>query len=238
MYCAYAPSIIAGLPGQSAMKVQEAIHTDTPALNPTNTVGDALGALMEHHVRHLPVVDEDNTLLGMMSEEVLLQADNPEHTVADLVTPHPVGVHPNDHIFEAARTMVRHGLSTVPVTNAEHQYLGLIRRYDIFDRFAQMLSTHASGAILALEVSPRDYALAKLVHLVEQNEAKVLAVASESPEQSSTGKVRVTLKLNVIDTTRLRHVLEHHGYEVVASFGDEDDELLDRIEAFMHYLEV
>lgn len=220
------------------MKVRDAIHTDTPALQTTDTVGEALGALMEHHVRHLPVVDADRQLVGIMSEEALMTADAHESSIEALVARQPIAVHPTDHVFDAARTMVRHGMSTVPVADSERQYMGLIRRHDIFDTFAQMLSTQAAGAILALEVDPRDYALAKLVHLIEQNDAKVLAVASETPDHTNANKLRVTLKLNVIDTTRLRHVLEHNGYDVVASFGDEDDELLDRIEAFMHYLEV
>lgn len=220
------------------MKVRDAIHTDTPALQTTDTVGEALGALMEHHVRHLPVVDANRQLVGIMSEEALMTADVHEASIEELVARQPIAVQPADHVFDAARTMVRHGLSTVPVTDSAGQYVGLIRRHDIFDTFAQMLSTQASGAILALEVDPRDYALAKLVHLIEQNDAKVLAVASETPDQANAGKLRVTLKLNIIDITRLRHVLEHNGYDVVASFGDEDDELLDRIEEFMHYLEV
>lgn len=220
------------------MKVRNAIHGDTPALNVTDTVGEALGALMEHHLRHLPVVDDSNRLIGIMSEEALMTADSHKTPIDGLVARQPIAVHPNDHVFDAARTMVRHGLSTVPVADAEEQYVGLIRRHDIFDTFARMLSTQASGAILALEVDPRDYALAKLVHLIEQNDAKVLAVASETPGQTNAQKHRVTLKLNVTDTTRLRHVLEHNGYEVVASFGDDDDELAERVEAFMHYLEV
>ena len=39
---------------------------------------------------------------------------------------------------------------------------------------------------------------------------------------------------------RVRHVLEYHGYHVVASFSDDvdDEELQFRIQEFMRYLEV
>jgi hypothetical protein len=123
------------------------------------------------------------------------------------------------------------------VADKQGRYHGLIRRHDIFDKFAQMLSTQQSGAIVALEVDPRDYALANLVRLIEQNEGKVLAVASEEPD-SSTGKIRVTLKLNVKDTSRIRHVLEHNGYHVVASFGEAEGEIEELVEEFVRYLEV
>lgn len=219
------------------MEARNAIHPATPALQTSDTVEDALGLLMEHHVHHLPVVDDEGDLAGVVSEERLMEADGPESPVGTLLAARPVSVPPHAHIFDAARAMLEHDLSSVPVADADGRYYGLIRRHDIFDKFAQMLSTQQTGAIVALEVDPRDYALAKLIHVIEQNEAKVLAVASESPE-TSTEKIRVTLKLNVKDTSRIRHVIEHHGYKVVASFGEEDGELEELVDEFMRYLEV
>ena len=219
------------------MKARDAIHTDLPALQVDDTIEKALGLLMEHHVSHLPVVEADGTLAGLVSEARLMDAAAPDAEVGDLLAARPVHVAPEAHIFDAARTMVEHNLSVVPVATPQGRYLGLIRRHDIFDKFAQMLSTQQAGAIVALEVDPRDYALAQLIHLIEQNEGKVLAVASESPEQS-TEKIRLTLKLNVKDTARVRHVLEHNGYHVVASFGEEEEELEELVEEFVRYLEV
>jgi predicted transcriptional regulator len=219
------------------MKVRDAIHSATPALQASDTVEEALGLLMEHHVRHLPVVDEQGRLAGIISEDRLMDAEGPDSPVDSLLIGRPVSIPPEAHIFDAARTLVEHDLSTIPVADTDGQYLGVLRRHDVFDQFARMLSTRQSGAILALEVDSRDYALAKLIHVIEQNEAKVLAVASELPD-NSTEDIRVTLKLNVKDTTRIRHVLEHHGYHVVAAFGEEDGELEELVEEFVRYLEV
>jgi len=219
------------------MKTRDATTASIPSLSVTDTVETALGLLMEHRINHLPVVDDEGDLAGVLSETRLMDADGPDDEVGTLVVGRPVSVPPDAHIFDAARTMVEHDLSTIPVADEDGHYYGLIQRHDIFDKFAQMLSTQQAGAILALEVDPRDYALAKLVHLIEQNDGKVLAVASESPEQAS-GKIRVTLKLNVRDTSRIRHVLEHHGYHVVASFGEDEEELEELVEEFVRYLEV
>jgi Mg/Co/Ni transporter MgtE len=219
------------------MKAQDAIHSATPSLHPADTLEDAMGALMEHHVRHLPVVDDDGTLVGILSEEQLMNAPGPEAEIGDLLAARPISVHPEAHIFDAARMLVEHSLNVVPVAREDGTYLGLIRRHDIFEQFAKMLATKEPGAILALEVDPRDFALAKLIHVIEQNEAKVRAVASETPERS-TEKIRVTLKLNVKETARIRHVLEHHGYHVVASFGEQGEEIEELVDEFMRYLDV
>ena len=219
------------------MKVQEVLSASTPALRTDDTVEDALGLLMEHRLRHLPVIDDEDHLTGIIAEAQLMDAPSADAKVGQLLRARPVSIHPQAHLFDAARIMVEHDLTALPVTREGLEYVGLIKRHDIFDRFAQMLATQQSGAILALEVEARDYALAKLIHAIEQNGAKVLAVASESPDQAS-GKIRVTLKLNVKETARVRHVIEHHGYHVVASFGEESDEMLERAQEFMRYLEV
>lgn len=219
------------------MKARDAINPAISTLEASDSVETALGRLMEHHINHLPVVDDAGDLIGVLSEGRLMDADGPDAEIDALLVGRPVSVPPDAHIFDAARTMVEHDLSTIPVADTDGHYYGLIQRHDIFDKFAQMLSTQQAGAILALEVEPRDYALAKLIHLIEQNDGKVLAVASEAPDQAS-GKLRVTLKLNVKDTSRIRHVLEHNGYHVVASFGEDEEELEELVEEFVRYLEV
>lgn len=222
------------------MKIRDLISTSALPLRPEDTAEHALGLLMEHRVRHLPVVDEDDILIGIVSEDQLLEsASGPDAKISTLLGREPVSASPDTHLFDVTKTMVEHDLTTLPVAEDGRQYIGLVKRHDIFDRFARMLSTQESGAIVALEEDPRDYSLSKLVYTIEQNGGKILSIASESPDTEG-GKIRVTLKLNVSDATRVRHMLEHYGYHVVATFSDEttDEDLQLRVQEFMRYLEV
>jgi hypothetical protein len=135
--------------------------------------------------------------------------------------------------------IVDHDLTALPIATIDGRYVGLVKRHNIFDQFARMLSTQETGAIIALEVDQRDYSLAKLAHMIEQNNVKILSTATEHPDVAD-GKMKVTLKLNVNDTSRVRHILEHHGYHVIASFSDDrdDDDFKHRLQEFMRYLEV
>ncbi len=221
------------------MNITSLISQATPPLKPTDTVEYALGLLMEFRVRHLPVVSADKMLLGIVSEDQLLDSAGPDVVLCDILGAETVHVRPESHVFDVTRVMISHDMTVLPVSDAEGHYLGLVRRHDIFEQFARMLSTHETGAILALEIDPRDYSLSQLVYSIEQSDVRVLSIATETPE-TADGKIRVTIKLNVTDATRVRHMLEHHGYHVTASFGeDEDDEdLRNRIQEFMRYLEV
>jgi len=220
------------------MTIQTLISQATPPLKPSDTVEHALGLMMELRVQHLPVVGMMGDLLGVVSENQLLDAAGPDALVDTLLGPRPIVAQPEAHVFDVTKLMVEHDLTTVPVADETGRYIGLVRRHNIFDQFARMLSTQESGAILAIEVDPRDYSLAQLVYTIEQNNVKVLSIATEMPDDSH-GAIRITLKLNVGDTSRVRHMLEHHGYHVVAAFSDEDDEELQyRVQEFIRYLEV
>ena len=251
------------------MKVRDLLSTALETLAPDDTVEAALARLLEQGVAHLPVVDEGGALVGMISEEQLLDAPDAEAPVRSFLGARPVSVHPGVHVFDATRAMVHHDLSVLPLTeppasaaagssaaaaddadgrngayagastagDAPERYLGVVRRHDLFDRFARMLSTQEPGAILALETSERDYSLGRLVHLIEQSDVKVRSVFSE-PADGGGSPRRVTVKLNTTETTRVRHMLEHHGFDVVASFGEQDEEVLERVQEFMRYLEV
>lgn len=222
------------------MTIRDLISSEASPLKQSDTAEHALGQLMELRVRHLPVVDGKGKLVGVISEDQLLElASGPDARIDSLLGATPVRAEPDTHLFDVTKTMVEHDLTTLPISESDGTYVGLVKRHDIFNRFAKMLSTQESGAIVALEVDPRDYSLSKLVYTIEQNGVKILSIASETPEDDG-GRIRVTLKLNVKDATRVRHMLDHYGYNVIATFSDDatDEDLQLRVQEFMRYLEV
>ena len=223
------------------MTIQDLISKTVPFLKPEDSVEHALSLLREFRVQHLPVVDEQGKLVGIASEDRLLDALAPEADLHLILGPAPISARPDHHVFELTKLMMQHALSTLPVAEEDGTYVGVVRRNTVFEQFARMLSTQKTGAILALEVDPRDYSLSKLAHAIEQSNSdlKILSIATEMPK-SSEEPIRVTLKLNVADSARVRHMLEHHGYHVVAAFGEyeRDSDLQRRVEEFTRYLEV
>lgn len=192
--------------------------------------------MMELRVRHLPVVSADNRLVGLLSEEMLLDADSPASQIGEMLGAEPIAITTGTHVFDVTKVMMDHDLTLVPFLDESGAYRGIVRRHDLFERFARMLATQESGAIIALEIVQRDLSLSQIIYLIEQNDTKVLSLSTEAHDDI----VGVTIKLNIRDATRIRHILEHNGYRVVAAFGEEEDaeDLLDRVQEFMRYLEV
>ena len=215
------------------MTVATLLASLTP-LAPDDTVADALVEMAEAHVSHLPVVT-DGFLDGVATEAALRAATDPSATLRAMPAVPPAHAAPDTHVFDAAHLMRQHELTTLPVATPDGRYVGLVLRGDVFAQLAHMLATEEPGAIVVLDVSRRDFSLGQLAHLVEQNGVRILSVSTE--DDPGAGRVRVTLKLNVTDTARVRHLMEHYDYRVAAVFDEAEDDLQERAEAFLRYLD-
>ena len=192
--------------------------------------------MAELGVEHLPVVDADGRLVGLVAEDDLHALPAHDAPLAALALGVPVSVPPDTHAFDAAHLMLRHDLSILPVTTGEGAYLGSVERPDLFRQLAHMLATEESGAIVVVESARRDFSLARLTYLVEQSDVRVLSASVE--DDPGAGLARATLKLNVADTARVRALMEREGYRVAAVYDEADDDLEDRAAFFLRYLEV
>lgn len=218
------------------MTVRDALNTEVYPLKQNTTAKQALRVMLDAQVRHLPVVT-DGQLEGVVSEVQLEALENAKTPVGQLHFGQPIVVQADAHPYEAARLLTEHNLTALPVLDNE-AYIGTVTRRDLFLSLVDMLGINRDGAVLVMGVEMRDFSIATIAHLLEQNDVKMLSVVSERPDENEL--IRVTLKVNVSDTSRARHVLEVHGYKVAAAHDDPvaDADLKDRIDAFMRYLEV
>lgn len=101
-----------------------------------------------------------------------------------------------------------------------------------------MASFAEPGGIVVLEMNRRDYSLATLARLAEEEDTKVLSTFVTSTADSET--VHVTLKLNRQDIGRVIDAYERHEYEVRETYPELlfPDHLKERYDSLMTYLNV
>ncbi|WP_406163759.1 CBS domain-containing protein [Streptomyces sp. NBC_00882] len=119
--------------------------------------------LAAHRISGLPVVDEDDKVIGVISETDLVarQAATPgpyephrrlafsgltrtarrqaakahARTAGRLMTEPPVTAHADDTVVEAARTMARHQVERLPVLDEADRLVGIVTRRDLLQVF-------------------------------------------------------------------------------------------------------
>jgi len=106
------------------------VKKDTPVL-------EAIKLLAEHDVTGVPVVEDDMTLIGVLSEKDLLKlfygSENaPDNTVEDFMTQPAIHFDENENFDEVCRCLLNHYFRRVPVTS-NGKVVGIISRPDIID---------------------------------------------------------------------------------------------------------
>lgn len=206
-------------------------------LRTSDTGDEALEAMNEFSVRHLPIVN-DHQLLGVLSEEDVLNNDAAEPVGSYALQLPPLYVRSGDHFFEIMRLVAEYQLTAIPVVDAQNNYLGLITLEDLLRSFASSISFTEPGSIIVLEMAKRDYSLAEIARIVESENAAILS--SYITTNADATRIEVTLKLNRQNIMSILATFERFKYEVKASFNETEymDTLKERYESLMTYLNV
>jgi predicted transcriptional regulator len=204
----------------------------------TDTGDKALAWMNDFHVRHLPVV-EDGELLGILSEDEVLNFATAEQTIqeSDVVLLEKY-VPANKHLYDIMRLIVNDNLTVIPVLDEEDEYLGLVTVENLIRKLADTGSITHPGGVLVLSMAPRDYSLAEISRLIEAENTIILSSFISSPY--GTNQLELTLKLNKEDLKHVIATLERFDYEIKSAFYESEiiDTLQDRYEGLMRYLDV
>lgn len=221
------------------MIAEELINHMIPPLKVTDDAHKAIVWMEEFRCSYLPVVD-DGELQGFISEEIIMETNEIEKNVGsfDLAGKTcTVGI--DSHFFDILRVAGEHKLNMVAVLNEEGKYAGIITVQDVMASFAQSASVQMPGGILVLSMDLIDYSLAEISRYVEENNAKVIS-STMVEDPLDKGKIKLTLKINQLDLSRIVATLERFGYRVIGRYQEDvrDDDSKERLDMLMKYLNI
>ncbi len=120
---------------------------DVITVKPNTALPEAHQIMMDEEIRRLPVVDDDGILVGIITLGDVRGAQPSPATslsiwelnyllsslnVEKIMTPQPMTIEPEATIGAAARTMLEHRVSGLPVVEADGKLAGIITESDIF----------------------------------------------------------------------------------------------------------
>ena len=218
------------------MLTRELISNSIPYLHSDDKVYHALQLMNDYHIAHLPVVENDS-YLGIISEEQLLQSDE-ENTINQLqVTDGTTSVQASDHFLKAIQTAVTNKLSIVPVVE-ERQLLGIVTYNDLLKNASEFMSLNNPGALIVLDMESKNYSFTEINRIVESNDAQITQLNTFT--DPDTGMVQVTIRLNKLEVSDIISSFQRYEYNVKYYFGEElyENELRTNYDNLMNYLKI
>lgn len=219
------------------MIAEELINHMVPPLKVTDDAHKAIVWMEEFRCNFLPVVD-DGELLGFISEEIIMESNDIEKNLGGFeLVAKGCAVSQDAHFFDILRVAGEHKLNMVAVLNEEKKYAGIITVQDVMASFAQTASVQMPGGILVLSMDLIDYSLAEISRYVEENNAKIIS-STMVEDSMDRGKIKITIKINQLDLSRIVATLERFGYRVIGRYQEatRDDDSKERLDMLMKYL--
>ncbi|HEY9004794.1 MAG TPA: CBS domain-containing protein [Ohtaekwangia sp.] len=221
------------------MIAEDLINHMIPPLKGSDDAHKAIVWMEEFRCQYMPVVDEGK-LLGFISEEIILETNDIDRNVRDFnLIGQQCYVHLDTHFYDILKVAADHKLQMVAVLNEDMTYFGVITVQDTLTSFAQTAAVQMPGGILVLSMNHIDYSLTEISRLVEENHAKILSsILKEDP--LDPGKIRLTLKINQQDLSRVVSTLERFGYKVIGRYQEAKPIAgeKDRIDMLLRYLDI
>ncbi|MFQ5501580.1 MAG: HPP family protein [Phycisphaerae bacterium] len=126
------------------MLVHDYMTPDPYVVSHTEPLSGILAALRSHGIHQIPVVDESNRLVGIVTDRDVLGAIDPAPLddagliAADIMTSTVVAITPGTDLDEALDILITARFGSLPVVVGEH-VVGILSTRDLLCRFRELL---------------------------------------------------------------------------------------------------
>lgn len=222
------------------MIAEELINQMIPPLKTSDKGRQALSWMEEFRLTQLPVIDNELSYKGLILEDRILESGDLDKSVEEYgLAFEDKYAHPSTHFYEVIKLALNNTLQLVPVLDDENKFQGVISVNETSSAIAQMFASQGPGGILVLSMKMTQYSLAEISRLIESNDAKIISSFVANDELDSS-MVKVTLKLNKSDLTRVIATLERFDYKIIAHFQEAELASNDkeRLDLLLKYLNI
>lgn len=192
------------------------MHPSPVTINKEALLQDAQKLMKENDFRHLPVVDEDDNMVGFITESDLRQfsfpsmvEDIPVHKVMVI---NPITINLNASVETAAKLIHDYKIGGLPVLDKK-KLVGIFTLSDLLAAFIEVMGLFKSSTRLDVIVNKKG-GVDDVTRIVKKYKGEIVSVALES--QTSRRKVHYFRLDKCDDVEPIVKALEKAGHKVIS----------------------
>jgi acetoin utilization protein AcuB len=192
-----------------------------------STIMEAFTLLKINNIRHLPIVGEDNQLIGIISDRDIRDAapsifdkkerhDQLNKPVAAIMKTNIITAHPLDFVEELSAIFLKNKISCIPII--EHKKLvGIVTETDMLHTLIQLTGAHQPSSQIEVQVENIAGILAKVTSIIGRKKVNIASVLVY-PGDDESYKTLV-FRVQTMNPTAIIHDLQKEGYHVLLPNG-------------------
>jgi acetoin utilization protein AcuB len=206
------------------MIVEEIMKTEVASLLPTNTIADAMELMDANRIRHIPIVNEEKHLVGLVTVAKIREAtpsifhanEHPEDlkkTLDTIMEKDVITGHPLDFVEEAAGLFYEHKISCMPIIN-DKKLVGIITETDLLRTMVELTGVHQPGSQIEIKVPNISGMLSDVASIIRNRKANILSVLVYPDKEDEQQKI-IVIRVQLMNPTGLIQDLKEAGHQVL-----------------------
>ncbi len=210
--------------------VREKIQRNPITIPPDASFFDARDLIHEKGVRHLPVIDKNNHLVGIVTDSDIREASPSDATllsvqelnyllgklkVSAFMTPRQelITITPDTLIEEAVQLMHDKKIGCLPVLEKERLY-GIFTETDALDLLVDIFGLKQKGTRLSITLEDKPGSMLGILEVFKKHNINIISIVT--PSFMVEGKRITAIRIKTEDYKEVVKDLEKAGYDVLS----------------------
>jgi len=210
--------------------IREKIQKNPVTISPEASFYEARNLIHEKGVRHLPVVDKDNMLVGIVTDRDIRKAAPSDATllsvqelnyllgklkVSSFMTPKDklITINPDTIIEEAVQLMHDNKIGCLPVLEGSKLY-GLFTETDALDHLVDIFGLKQKGTRLTLALEDKPGTMLGILEIFKRHNVNIISTVT--PSFMVEGKRIAAIRIRTEEYQEVVKDLEKAGYDVLS----------------------
>jgi len=210
--------------------IKEKMQRNPVTVAPDASFYEARAIIRDKGIRHLPVVDKNNHLVGLVTDRDIREAAPSDATtlsvhelnyllgklkVAAFMTPKEklITITPDIIIEKAVQLMHDHKIGCLPVVDGD-RLIGIITETDVLELFVDIFGLKVPGTRLTVALEDKPGQMHGVLEVVKKHDINVVSVVS--PSFKVDGKRVCAFRIETQNYQDIVNELEKMGYEVLS----------------------
>ena len=204
--------------------------TPTPTtMHPNQTVAEAIELLARSSFRHLPLVDDEGVLAGVISDRDLRSAQPSsiarssqreavenkimQTKLSEIMSTSCRTLSPMAALDDALFLFEAHAIGSLPVLDEERRVIGIFTIGDLLKAYKNLFGVGERGAALISSVDDGDPdIISKLIHVMEEKKVHFTRLLRKAATRRT--KAMIYLRVTTYNIRAVQKAIEAAGYEI------------------------
>lgn len=206
------------------MIVEEIMRTEIATLTENDSIADALKIMNAKKIRHLPIIDENRKLVGLVTDRDIRDASpsifdtekfkeemkNPVKVImkTDVITGHPL-----DFVEEISAILYEHRIGCLPILK-DDKLVGIVTETDLLRTLVELTGANQPGSQIEVKVENKAGMLCDIATVIRNRRANIQSVLVYQDKSDENYKILV-IRVQTMNPLLLIDELEKAGHQVL-----------------------